>query len=180
MKALTLQQPWATLVAIGAKKIETRSWKTDYRGPLAIHVSKDNKYIHMRGKDYICGQEPFCSVLKTAAERLFREVGMSQRIMPLGAVIATCNLVDCFEIRGARPVKRDGKIVNTAFLEARNRLIEVGGNELAFGDYSPGRYAWLLEDVKMLPEPVPVKGRLGLWEWDQQNENRKGLLLQGV
>jgi len=167
MKALTVQQPWATLEAIKAKKIETRSWKTDYRGPLAIHASKDNKYIHMRGKDYICGQEPFCSVLKNAAGRLFREVGITRSIMPLGSVIATCNLVDCFEIKGTRLVRRGGKIVNTAFLEAGNRLIEVNGNELAFGDYSPGRYAWILEDVRMLPVPVPAKGRLGLWNWDE-------------
>lgn len=40
MKALSLTQPWATLVAIGAKKIETRSWSTSYRGPVAIHASK--------------------------------------------------------------------------------------------------------------------------------------------
>ena len=40
MKAITLTQPWATLVAIGAKRIETRSWRTFYRGPLAIHAGK--------------------------------------------------------------------------------------------------------------------------------------------
>jgi activating signal cointegrator 1 len=40
MKAITLTQPWATLVAIGAKRIETRSWPTNYRGPLAIHAAK--------------------------------------------------------------------------------------------------------------------------------------------
>lgn len=40
MKAITLTQPWATLVAIGAKRIETRSWATRYRGPLAIHAAK--------------------------------------------------------------------------------------------------------------------------------------------
>src|SRR6202030_2406661 len=40
MKALTLTQPWATLVAIGAKRIETRSWPTLYRGPLAIYAAK--------------------------------------------------------------------------------------------------------------------------------------------
>src|SRR3954451_22243677 len=38
--ALTLTQPWATLVAIGAKQIETRSWGTSYRGWLAIHAAK--------------------------------------------------------------------------------------------------------------------------------------------
>ena len=39
MKVLTLTQPWATLVAIGAKRIETRSWATKYRGPLLIHAA---------------------------------------------------------------------------------------------------------------------------------------------
>jgi len=37
MKAITLWEPWASLIALGAKKIETRSWPTSYRGPLAIH-----------------------------------------------------------------------------------------------------------------------------------------------
>jgi hypothetical protein len=37
MKALTLWQPWASLVAMGHKTVETRGWKTDYRGEIAIH-----------------------------------------------------------------------------------------------------------------------------------------------
>ena len=37
---LSLWQPWASLIAIGAKHIETRHWKTDYRGPIAIHAAK--------------------------------------------------------------------------------------------------------------------------------------------
>jgi len=39
MKALSLWQPWATLVAMEEKRIETRCWKTDYRGELAIHAT---------------------------------------------------------------------------------------------------------------------------------------------
>lgn len=39
MKALSLRQPWASLVADGRKTIETRTWRTRYRGPLAIHAS---------------------------------------------------------------------------------------------------------------------------------------------
>lgn len=41
MKALSLTQPWATLIALGEKKFETRSWACNYRGPLAIHASKN-------------------------------------------------------------------------------------------------------------------------------------------
>lgn len=40
VRALTLWQPWASLVAVGAKTIETRGWSTDYRGPLLIHAAK--------------------------------------------------------------------------------------------------------------------------------------------
>ena len=40
MKALTLTQPWADLVASGHKRWETRSWSTNYRGLVAIHAAK--------------------------------------------------------------------------------------------------------------------------------------------
>ena len=40
MKALSVKQPWANLIASGEKTIETRLWPTDYRGPLLIVSSK--------------------------------------------------------------------------------------------------------------------------------------------
>jgi hypothetical protein len=40
MKAISLRQPWASLVAYGLKQHETRHWPTDYRGPIAIHAAK--------------------------------------------------------------------------------------------------------------------------------------------
>ena len=39
MKALTIWQPWASLLVSGQKKYETRSWATAYRGPIAIHAA---------------------------------------------------------------------------------------------------------------------------------------------
>lgn len=42
-KAISLKQPWANLVASGKKTIETRKWKTDYRGDLVICSSKNPK-----------------------------------------------------------------------------------------------------------------------------------------
>jgi hypothetical protein len=39
MKALSVKQPWAELIAIGRKQIEVRSWPTKYRGPLVIVAS---------------------------------------------------------------------------------------------------------------------------------------------
>src|ERR1700694_3122793 len=40
MKALSLWQPWASLIAMGLKEFETRHWATSYRGPLVIHAAK--------------------------------------------------------------------------------------------------------------------------------------------
>ncbi len=39
MKVLSIKEPFASLIAHGDKKIETRSWKTNYRGELFIHAS---------------------------------------------------------------------------------------------------------------------------------------------
>ena len=40
MKAISLLQPWASLVVLGIKTIETRNWKTAYRGSILIHASQ--------------------------------------------------------------------------------------------------------------------------------------------
>jgi hypothetical protein len=139
MKALTLTQPWATLVAIGAKRIETRSWCTAYRGPLAIHAAKG-----------------FPKWAKETCDDPIFAVELGPDALPLGAVIATCRLVSC---------------IPTWKLQ-QNRVIQIDcedfyldDTERAFGDYAPGRWAWLLADVKQC-EPIPAKGALGLWDWE--------------
>lgn len=139
MKALTLIQPWATLLAIKAKGNETRSWATKYRGPLAIHAGK-------KIDKEVCNQELFKSVL--AAH------GYTADNLPTGCVIAVCNLSDCVLVRRENydnAELADGRIVKD--------------NEYYFGNYTPGRYAWKMEDMKMLDKPVPAKGALSLWEW---------------
>ncbi len=42
IKAISLHQPWASLIAMGLKKFETRSWLTNYRGKLVICAAKKN------------------------------------------------------------------------------------------------------------------------------------------
>lgn len=136
MKVLTLQQPWATLVAIGAKKIETRSWSTKYRGMLAIHSGKKFQASQFK----ICYTEPFYTVLT--------ENGIHANNLILGKIIATCKLVDILQI--------------TKEFQSNLGLMEP--KEFCFGDYAPDRFAWIIEDVKMLDNPIPAKGMLGLWE----------------
>ena len=48
MKAITVLQPWAWLLATGKKRCETRSWKTNYRGEILIHAGKQNLTYWMK------------------------------------------------------------------------------------------------------------------------------------
>ena len=45
MKAITIKEPYASLISNGVKKIETRSWKTNYRGYLYIHAGKTTQKV---------------------------------------------------------------------------------------------------------------------------------------
>ncbi|EHQ88436.1 ASCH domain-containing protein [Desulfosporosinus youngiae] len=144
MKAISLLQPWASLIATGAKKIETRSWATKYRGPLAIHASKGYKAKNLD----MAWKEPFFAALESL--RVTEENGDVSIRFPHGSIIATCNLVDC--------VKMTPEFID--FVKSAN------GHEYDFGEYAVGRYAWILEDIKALDNPVPAKGKLSIWEWD--------------
>ena len=81
MKAISLFQPWATLVAIGAKTFETRSWETRYRGELAIHATK----AMPRDARELCYQQPFFDVLHNAGYDPFN--------LPRGCIVAITDLL---------------------------------------------------------------------------------------
>lgn len=46
----------------------------------------------------------------------------------------------------------------------------VSQRELTYGDWSPGRYAWRLENIRPLPEPIPLKGMQGFFYWKEGKE----------
>jgi len=152
MKALSVIQPWATLIASGVKTIETRSWPTPYRGPLAIHASKwlqpNGRIVNATVGEYLalCHEEPFCSALTQGGiERVSQ--------LPSGAVVAIARLVDV----------------------VRTDTLDVDSYERAFGNYEPGRWAWRLADVRALPSPLPYRGQPGLWDWPDPSPNRRHL-----
>jgi activating signal cointegrator 1 len=152
VKALSLTQPWATLVAIGAKQIETRSWGTNYRGWLAIHASKG----FPKEAKALCWQDPFHDVLRQHYWECVTSGTYDpdhDRPMPLGAVIAVANLHHVGTIYTAA----DGNPY------VYPKEYSVKGNELAFGDYTLYRKGWILTGVRKLPQPIPCKGALGLW-----------------
>ena len=89
MRAITVRQPWAQLIAIGAKRYETRSWRTMYRGRIAIHASASMK-PHERE---LLGMPAFAQAL-----------GSHARSLKHGAIIAVAQLDDCML---CRPVTHD-------------------------------------------------------------------------
>jgi len=68
IKVITLWQPWASLVANGYKQLETRSWKTDYIGPILIHSAKrwkvdQQKFYEEHAKEFIGNNVPLGEIL---------------------------------------------------------------------------------------------------------------------
>lgn len=153
MKALTLTQPWATLVAIGAKRIETRSWSTSYRGPLAIHAAAGLGPVGGKtGLLGLCRSEPFRSALLAAGI-------LGTPALPLGAIVAVAELVDCLPTRGQRLETGGGP-------KYADWVHDLSSTERAFGDYTPGRYGWTLANIRALETPIPARGALSLWQPD--------------
>lgn len=139
MKALTLTQPWASLVANGHKRVETRSWRTAYIGPLAIHAAQG-----FPPQARQCLRRPaFSRALWDLDDPPYSLYAGDT--LPRGVVVAVVNLVRCVPVEDV--------------------VLRLGAEELTFGDYSPGRWAWVLQLVDALKEPVPARGSLGLWEW---------------
>lgn len=191
MKAVSLWQPWASLIALGAKTIETRSWKAPgslIGEQIAIAATAS---MPPYGKRYVSG----ITLSRDAWGfwRLTTPLGIVDPV-PLGAVVATAVLADCVPIheefcscdtrgghgtyalawsRGGGPhvglFDTNGRgYEHPAWTPSR---LDCGDSahprqQGPYGDYRCGRWAWLLEDVQPLTQPVPVKGKQRLWNWD--------------
>ncbi|MEO5742762.1 MAG: ASCH domain-containing protein [Vicinamibacterales bacterium] len=79
MKALTVCQPYAELIARGDKPIENRTWPTSYRGPLAIHAGKSRAWLGADDEDAAL-------------------YAVDVRAIPFGAVVAIADLVACLPL----------------------------------------------------------------------------------
>lgn len=142
MKALTLWQPWASLVAEGVNSHETRHWPPPRAlggERLAIHAAR-------RAIDL--------AVVRT----LQLPAGWVEEL-PQGKVVAVVTVVDALEVVG--PGFEHGTVLARHADGREEQLVAE-----RFGDYGAGRWIWRLADVVKLDEPVPVRGRQGIWMWD--------------
>lgn len=135
LKCVSLWQPWASLVAAGVKTVETRSWAIPY-SLLGSRIGIHAAKTHMGIN--LAKEDPElwgCCVRHLGWE--LPQISEECCILPFGMLVATAVVEACFPVE---------------------RLVPD-----VFGDYSPGRFGWVLSGVEKLVEPVPIKGRQGIF-----------------
>jgi hypothetical protein len=202
MPAVSLWQPWASLIAVGAKTIETRSWpapKGLIGQRIAIHAAKTTKGFDTLPGDcegnaeggwrygYIGDfQAAYCfrSGEGTRGDAYIHRLEPPELAevnpidIPLGAVVATARLDACLPMvwRDDWPDARtwqDGPAVevHASGLQlwpeqgVTDRARDVT-DQLEYGDFAAGRWAWLLSGIEALDESTPAKGMQGIWQWE--------------
>jgi hypothetical protein len=134
MKALTIRQPYATLIMLGIKQLETRRWRTNYRGPLVIHAASTGG-----------------GTSTDALMRLERRIGamptvLAEKTYPLGALLGVVTLDECLPISPRL-------IAALTPLERHLGLYQDGGFVWDLARAGRVRFA----------APIPCAGRLGMW-----------------
>lgn len=132
MFVISLLQPWATLVVIGAKTIETRSWSTRHRGHILIHASQGKA-------GSIFSEDP-----------PFKKYIPDFNALPFGAIIGSVHIEAIMKVED--------------FDLSDEAMDVLAMEEKAFGDYSSGRYGWVLSDPVAFKKPILARGMPGLWQ----------------
>lgn len=144
-RGLSLWEPWATLWAHGEKLFETRSWVTNYIGPLLICATKKVTEENLE----LCQDEPFRGALRRIAAA--RGLGSAPKlgdVLSPGCAIGVGYLDHCWPTESS----------------CVQRELAQLAPERHFGNFTPGRTAWLLRrDITVFPNPIPVRGAQGLW-----------------
>jgi hypothetical protein len=158
-------QPYASLVAVGEKKIETRIWETKYRGLLAIHA--------MRKWDADLWRTSRSGPVADALRRheLFAGPPVeSHGNLTFGAVLCYVDLLDCVRVIRTR----DGVRLGTPHLSSGNNKTEayddlLTEDELGLSVYQPGRYAWIMKLIRRFDVPIAAAGARRLWDWNESD-----------
>lgn len=144
-KVLTLHQPWASLCALGFKWIETRSWKTDYRGPLLIHAGQK---ITPEGRALFASLDALTQTSLLAAHG-DPETGFLQTGKLLGRVY----LDDIYPTKGKAAE-------DYVFLSNDDKL-----KQEAYGDFGTNRFLWIFGRAERTVPPIPAKCFQRIWNY---------------
>ena len=141
MRALTVYQPWATLIACGAKPYEFRKWRGVpglFGQRVAIHASvRRPRLAEIREMRYRIGTGE--SSLGAAAEQILASVALVD--YPLGAIVATATLGESLSPDQVRKM--------------------YGGNDSDRDEHYS--WAWPMEEVRRVEPAIPMRGKQGFW-----------------
>jgi hypothetical protein len=175
IKCISLWQPHASLVAFGEKPFETRHWSTRYRGLLAIHAAKREDNITTPGSGEFA--KAFIEVSEKhgwgewywpeaeALDAMGRNTSPGKHWKGLGAILCICEVIAC--------VPTESTLLNDLLTD------RIFPHWHVFGDFSANRYAWRLRNVRRFREPIPLKGRQGIFNWEAPDD-WESLLLPDV
>lgn len=169
MRCLSLYEPWASLMSLGVKRVETRSWSTSYRGKVAIHASKH----FTREEKELCFEDGFYEPLHAAGlvemepeithfrlQKGMFDVGMVGHFrLFFGAIIALGELVDVY--------RTEDVVFNPVGFRQSGKKILLKRDERHFGNYEDGRFAWVFENMVRLPQTIQLRGQPSLWTLDE-------------
>jgi len=163
MKAITLHQPWASLIAMGVKRYETRAWAPSFDlvgERFAIHAGMAAVNIDHLDRDVvmalISATDPEDKMSHEEWENSF----------PRGVVLCTATLTGIYRI------SRIDDMNNLAHVHAvgKSPLRPEGIPMDHYGFYSATRVLWDFTDIQPISPPVKAKGKMGLWEWSHDEE----------
>jgi len=149
VKALTVWQPWATLLCRKEKRWETRSWEPpeDVVGQeVAIHSARRWRDEQLEA----CQNDPAIRRALINCERLPSKHAEADRLLPTGRVLCIMRLD---RVRPAQYLRDNAGALH------RPRV------NVNLGDYSEGRYGWRFEVEYVYDVPPPTRGQQRLWEW---------------
>lgn len=142
MKALTVKQPWASLIVEGIKDIENRTWRCPQK-----YIGK-RVLIHASAKP-VPGL-PCRALTPLQYATVFSAGKLDALIGPNGAIIGSVEIVDC--------------VINHPSIWAEKTEVV---NDFEFGYfpiYGKKIYNWVLANPVKFDKPIPSKGRLSFWE----------------
>jgi hypothetical protein len=142
MKALTVCQPYAELIASGVKLVENRTWETKYRGRFYVHAGRSREWLDDPGE------------YETAADRP-RDYGIPLSRMAFGCVIAIATLIDCVKYEDIQAGKYDQTYP-----------------WLPTHEHTEGPWCWILGDNVARVGPYRYKGQQGLFDINPANLTR--------
>jgi hypothetical protein len=192
VKVLSIDQPWATLIMLGVKRYETRGAPPNgdtrpegVRGLPGCTLNR-GEWIGIASTtrtppvdtilelgDYEM-RRSFTSMCRPSGWELSGPNGLDV-LLPFGKLLGTATFRGAHPMLDERGWQHDTDTPDSGIdVSATDALVRIGpgageadiSDELPYGYWEHGRWAWELADVDTLDEPIPVVGRQGVWEWN--------------